>query len=107
MKVTSHIPTEQYGFVEIEHDDCNAERVAEEYALYSKAFQSKPENTLPKKEWNDALDRYRLGNGMEVDIMERMNEVQKWVIHELDKSDSRIKGRESKPVVDGQELQTE
>src|SRR3990167_10394759 len=45
---------------------------------------------LETKEWNRVLDKYLKGEGMETDVGERMDEQQKWLIHEIDKANNRI-----------------
>lgn len=45
---------------------------------------------LPRKEWNDVVDRYRNDMPFTADEHERMSEVQKWFIHEIDKSRERL-----------------
>jgi hypothetical protein len=46
---------------------------------------------LTDKEWRDCLDSYMYGHGMTPDTHDKMNDRQKWMIHELDKFNTRNK----------------
>ena len=48
------------------------------------------EQELPRKEWNDVVDRYRNDMPFTAGEHERMSERQKWFIHEIDKSNERL-----------------
>lgn len=90
MKVTLRIPTaDQFAFIE---PVVEVESIEEAYRMYESAISMvKVGVGLEPKEWNAVLDKYRQGKGMTADEHERMNRAQSWLIHELDKSDSRIK----------------
>ncbi len=45
---------------------------------------------LSRDEWNNCLDKYRNDISLSSEEHERMDERQKWMIHELDKSDARL-----------------
>ena len=92
MKITLRVPTqEQFAFVEIEFDEdgMTAEQVRKAYDEYTLAF--KFVDGLEQREWNEVLDFYRQGKGMSEETMSRLNKAQAWLIHEIDKSDNRLK----------------
>ena len=94
---------EPYAYIEMEAEE---EAFESAYLHYQEIMQLVQNGVgLNPKEWNDALDKYRLGQGISEPEHAKMSGTQKWVIHEIDKSDTRIKGRESKVVVDGKELE--
>lgn len=94
MKVTLHVPTEQYGFVapEIETDGQTlspAAYTAQVYFEFANMF--KPKVGLPDKEWNKFVDRMLLeeeGNHMEE--YELMSEAQKSCVQVIKKAMKRI-----------------
>lgn len=93
MEIKLRIPgPDQFSFAEIDistENDLDPKEVRAVFEEYMMAFRLG--DGLPPKEWNEVLDNYRNGKGMSVDIGERMNKAQQWLIHELDKSDNRIK----------------
>lgn len=91
MKITYHIPTEQYGFVEVEHE--HEEGVGVESYEAVKAVlvpPTSPEEGLDQKEWNTALDGYLTLNTMPSEVYERMSLKQKGLIQEIKKSIKRL-----------------
>jgi len=84
-KAKIRIPKEQYAFIEVEVKGS----VNEIKALYAEFM--KEDIGLEPKEWNANLDNY-LVNGQVIssDAHERMSVQQIKMIHELDKSNSRI-----------------
>ena len=91
-KASLRIPTEeQYAYLEIHHEGT----IQELLEAYNEATRAvKVGIGLEVKEWNGVLDKYRSGKGIEADMWERCNKAQAWLLHELDKSDSRLKGKE-------------
>lgn len=97
MKVTLHIPTEQYGFVALELEvgakpislERESESVANLYQIYANAFKPKPINELPTKEWNRILDKYLDGGGITEEEHASLSRQQRELLHELDKADAR------------------
>ncbi len=89
------IPTgHAFAFVEIDHQpeedkQLSATQIAAMYDEYTRAFQFS--GGLTRKEWNDCLDAYRQDKGMSSDCGERMNDFQRSIISEIDKSSARIK----------------
>ena len=93
MKVTYHIPTEQYGFIEVEKDD--SRKPIEEIESYEavKALvvpSTPPPEGLDQKEWNQALDGYLTLNTMPSEVYERMSDKQRGLIQEIKKSIKRL-----------------
>lgn len=78
----------EYEYIEITLDN-EPEAVLEAYRVFKRVLKVGP--GLETKEWNQVLDKYRKGNGMSPEVHERMSDQEKWMIHELDKSNSRIK----------------
>ena len=103
MKVTYHIPTEQYGFVEVEYEKNIGDKEDLELSDYQtvKALVS-PEMAvgqgLDTKVFNDALTEYMLTNELRggLEFYNQMNEKQQFVFQEVKKAFKRIKAKELK-----------
>lgn len=93
-----HIPTEQYGFCEVEFTDYSAAQASQLYTEVSKAFQAKPINELPTKEFNAALDEFLLSNTLTngTEVYEKMSPAQQNCFQEVKKSLKRLSARENK-----------
>lgn len=83
-----HIPTEQYGFVEVEVD-VPLEDLKLTYNEIKRQFDTNTQG-IDQKAWNKALDRYLSDNTMEADLYASMSDAQKYVIQEIKKSVKRI-----------------
>lgn len=92
MKITYHIPTEQYGFVELE----KPLEEGDEIMSYGEVKRSVYPNGdgLTDKEFNKALDRYLLEGDMDSEAYAQMSEGQKDVIQCLKRANKRLKARE-------------
>lgn len=90
MKITYHIPTEQYGFVEIEAEGSLGESDSYETVKAFVVPKASPEEGLDQKEWNTALDGYLTLNTMPSEVYERMSLKQKGLIQEIKKSIKRL-----------------
>lgn len=82
MKITLHVPVEQFGFVAIERDFVSGEAVVEVSAsLYkeiAEAFKPKPINSgIPEKEYNQFIDAMLLGEPNHIDVWEKLSAKQK------------------------------
>lgn len=85
-----HIPTEQYGFIEVE---CNSLIEAKMYSDESKALWSQETplgGALTVKEWNSTLDQYLTLNTIDSEIYEKLSPKQQGLIQEIKKSISRV-----------------
>lgn len=106
MKVKLHIPTEQYGYVEIEMEPnpetfakSPEEVIQDAFWFYngSKKLQEASGSTtkgLAIKDFNMALDRYLTENKMDSNLYQAMSPEQKSVCQEIKKSLARIKAKE-------------
>lgn len=94
MKITLHIPTESFGFIEIEPDSVSPEAVSEIYAEYSKAF--KPQEGLSDKDFNAFLDKYLNENTGNLETYNAMSDQQKSIIQAIKRSVKRIEARMEK-----------
>ena len=87
-KYILRIPAYQFAFIEAhiegEHDDA-----VREYHRLTELV--KGNGGLSDKEWRIALDAYLQGKGMSPEVHERMNERQKWMIHQFDNHVARQK----------------
>ena len=84
MKAKLHIPTEEYGFVEVEVD---AESIEDAVSKYSVALSARGGGEgLKVHEWAQVRDNY-LNTGGEIDLetWERMSKAQRWFINEIKK----------------------
>ncbi len=80
----------EYEYIELSVED-EPEAILETYKTFRRILNVGP--GLETKVWNKVLDNYRKGKGMDVELHEQMSDEEKWMIHELDKSDSRIKNK--------------
>lgn len=98
MKITYHIPTEQYGFIEVELDnDHLPEGVAPKSYLEVKEWFKEDEvgPGLLEKDFRVALDRYLLSGDMDSEAYAQMNEKQKDIIQCLKRANKRIRAKQS------------
>lgn len=86
-KTTFHIPTEQYGFLEVEYEG-EPDDVVEAYRAFKRLLG--PQEGLPTKDWNATLDEYLKTGDMKSEEYEKMSLSQKQIIQEIKKSVKRI-----------------
>jgi len=48
---------------------------------------------LTVKEWNKLLDTYLITSGVDIELYNRTNDEQKWLLNEIKKSMERIKNK--------------
>lgn len=92
MKITHHIPTEQFGFTEVElaeGENTSYEEAKELYGAYN-ANEGVSGEGLDTKEFNQALDLYLKENKGETAVYLRMNPQQQMVFQEIKKSLKRL-----------------
>lgn len=92
MKAKLHIPTEEYGFVEIEEEVSTVEHALEAYKMAKDARISLKQGLSPL-EFNRALDGYLELRTMPSEIYEKMDDRQKGVMQELKKSFKRTNAK--------------
>lgn len=80
MKITLHIPTEQYGYCEVEPDLTNPEEVRKCYDQYKAAFAAKPENVADDKFVTDYIYNSLNGLGNSPEAWEALHPIQKKVL---------------------------
>jgi hypothetical protein len=96
MKITYHIPTEQYGFVEIEQEATPEIMNSYEDVKASVMPKTAPTSEIPSgvglddKEWRLALDGYMELHTLPSDVYERMSREQQRVMQELKKHYKRV-----------------
>lgn len=103
MKTIYHVPTEQFGFIEIEMEEgvdipqISINARIEQYRAISEAVKVPTviQQGLSSKEWNTALDSYINGNPMAPDTYYAMSPEQQKIIQELKKCFKRLKSKES------------
>ncbi len=93
MKVTYHVPTEQYGFVEVEQDFEEGEELLS-YAHVKKTMFPNGDG-LTDKDFNKAIDRYLTQGDMDSEAYESMSDAQKDVIQCIKRANKRIKAKGS------------
>lgn len=100
MKITHHIPTEQYGFTEVETeslDEMSQDDIACILGQYrALAGAVKEAGGLPEPEYQKFLDKYLLGEGGETEVYNQMSDTQKNIIQTIKRALARIKSRELK-----------
>ena len=85
-----HIPTEQYGFCEVEMpQDTPPEALKFAYDTIKGAFSGNVDG-IPQKEFNAEIDRYLTEHTLNADSYTNMSKAQQYVIQELKKSFKRI-----------------
>lgn len=96
-KYTFRIPTHQFAYVEVEHEPEEELTPKQISGFYDELFRAFRFSTgIPKEEWNDCLDQYMMGRGMSASCGERMNQWQRDVIADLDRSEARRKPKTQK-----------
>lgn len=89
-----HIPTEQYGFIEVDVEDVQeAKTISDEV---KSEFTDNCRTGLGKKEWNNAIDTYLTNQTLVADEYAQMNKFQIDVIQEIKRSFNRITYKEEK-----------
>ena len=94
MKHKLHIPTEQYGFVEVEFEASSEDFVAQTYRDIAAAF--KPKSGLSDKDYNSFIDRYLLGELVHTEEYAAMSPDQQKTVQVIKRSLARIKSKQSK-----------
>lgn len=97
-KVIFRIPTEQYGYVEIEDDIdegfFDGEKLLEQYKSFKETFSENKNVGLSDKEFNAFLDTYLFDGTGSADVYAAMNKTQQEFIQTLKRSLKRIKRNE-------------
>lgn len=101
MKITLHVPTEQYGFVGAEMETVHnriqggdAASIKENYEAIAEAFKPKPLNCLPEKEWKRFIERILQNEPNHINELEQCSPEQRKIINEIKKALARLEARE-------------
>jgi len=84
-----HVPTEQYGFIEVEVDE-DIHNASFIYESLKRQLTNKDSQGLPHLEWNKVLDSYLTTGNLDSNDWEKMSTAQKWLCNEIKKSTKRI-----------------
>lgn len=79
MKVKYHIPTEQYGFVEVEGE---VESIGEAVTNYE---QAQSNEGLPPHQWAKVRDHYVNTGEIDEETFNELSRAQRWFINEIKK----------------------
>lgn len=91
-KASIRVPTgADYEYIELQVED-TPEAIIEALATFKRLV--KVGEGLETKVWNTVLDAFRESGRLPTEHFEKMNAAQTWLIHELDKSDSRVANKE-------------
>ncbi len=91
MRTLVQIKTDDFELISQEFDaDMDAEAAVRAYMDLRRSFKQAV-GGLERQAWNRVLDAYRKDEGISAEIMEHLSDTQKWMLHELDKSDERLK----------------
>lgn len=100
MKITHHIPQEQFGYTEIEYEIGSEKEIVldaiQSYHALKGAKQAQDSEYastvegLPHLEWNKVLDGYLTVGTMPSEVYEKMSKVQQGVIQEIKKHFKRV-----------------
>lgn len=99
MKVTLHIPTEQYGYIEFEREinDGEGSLAAAEYKSVAEAARKDAGTNvgIPDKEFNGIYDSYRTTGsfGLGADVFATMSEKQQTELQALRRSLARTNNK--------------
>lgn len=92
MKTVVQIKTADFEYISQEFNaDMEAGKAVEAFLDLRRVWQERTQTKLTRKEWNDLVDGYLHGKSVLTSDFEKMNDTQKWMLHELDKAFSRIK----------------
>lgn len=91
MKIVHHIPTEQFGFTEVEVDETAEMSYSEAKSLYGAcgALQG-----MSEAEFRPILDKFLVEGTVESGLYEKMSAEQQMVMQCIKRSIKRIKSRE-------------
>lgn len=89
-----HIPTEQYGFIEVDVEGVQQAKMISDEVKYE--FVDTCKEGLAPKQWNKAIDTYLTNQTLVADEYSEMNKFQKDVIQEVKRSFNRITYKEEK-----------
>lgn len=90
IKISLHIPTEQYGFIAVECEGLTADETAALYKEYSTGFQ--PKAGISEKDYNTFIDRMLLGQeGNHIEQYVAMSDQQKYAVQVIKRGLKRIK----------------
>lgn len=81
MKYKAHIPTEQYGFIEVEGDD--RDEVVQEYFHIAGIFKDREGHNT--REWARVRRDYLNEGKIEIEDLEKCNKSQRFFINEVKK----------------------
>lgn len=100
MKITLHVPIEQFGFVGAEMETIDnkiqggdADAIRENYDAIATAFKPQPINTLPEKDWRNFLEKLLLGEPNHIDMYEQCSPEQKKTVNEIKKTLKRLEAK--------------
>jgi len=95
MEYKVHIPTEQYGYVEVTTDSPEQAKLAsnEIKAQFGITVPLTDYDTLKDKKFNEIIDNYLLGK-ITADEYAELNPLQKQVVQVIKRSLNRIKNKE-------------
>lgn len=89
MKYKVHIPTEQYGFCEVEFDPAEGRHVVDIYREIQEMFKDK--EGIDDKRMNAFIDNMLLANGKNhIDVYNQMSEAQKNAVQVLKRGLKRV-----------------
>ena len=100
MKITSHIATGNFEFLEAEQEVGTLDEAVDAYHSLKNAFNSPVNGSgegLDQKEWNRVLDGYLTVGAMPGEAYQRMSQKQIDIIQEIKKSMARLNPRETRP----------
>ena len=96
MKSKLHIPTEQFGFTEIEVETETAEEALDLYQSLSRYVNVQPKGALSPKDYDLFIENMLLGKGNSVEMYETMSQKQRDFVQIIKRAIKRLKARQSK-----------
>lgn len=93
-KYTSHVPTEQYGYLSVETEG-TAQDAVDAYKELQEAWKGGTGEGLPLKEWCTLRNKYLETGVMEGDPgdLKKLSKAQAWWVNETKKALSAIKSK--------------
>ena len=87
-----HVPTEQYGYIEIECDTLVEAKV--EYENAKKTFAGEQIQGMDKNTWAKFRDKLMVDCQYTGDELDKMSPVQKWFVHQFENGMKNINNKD-------------
>ncbi len=92
-KITYQIKTNDFEFIAVELEGISHDEAVKNFNDLKSSWEQSQvlKSELPRKDWNKILDKYLRGEGISETDHALLGKAQQWMLHELDKSRTRMK----------------